>query len=211
MLSLTILVLAITIFSYLLNTVFPELLTDILWYTYTSLIPSKVSSQIAEQQNLRLEVLRLKKDLRATSAQDEFAKWAKLRRNHDAKVARLDVLNSEISSTRVKFTSQTRALRFLLTTGFRMGVQIYYIKSPVFYIPKGWVPGYFEFILAFPKAPRGSVSVQAWGLACGTVVELVVGKVLIGGVGGLLKDVAEKRRRQRIKLEAEKEMGKKKE
>ncbi|KAF8439193.1 CHD5-like protein-domain-containing protein [Terfezia claveryi] len=211
MLPLAILVLAITTFSYLLNTVFPDLLTDILWYTYTSLIPSKISSQVAEQQNLRVEVFRLKKDLRTTSAQDEFAKWAKLRRNHDAKVARLEVLNSEISSTRLKFTSQTRILRFLLTTGFRIGVQIYYFKSPVFYIPKGWVPGYFELLLAFPKAPRGSVSVQAWALACGTVVELVVGKVLIGGVGGLVKNATEKKRRQRIKLEAEKEMGKKKE
>lgn len=81
----------------------------------------------------------------------------------------------------------------------------------MFYIPKGWVPGYFELLLAFPKAPRGSVSVQTWGLACGSLVELVVGKVLVGGVGGLVKDAAEKKRRQKIRLEAEKEMGKKKE
>jgi len=64
-------------------------------------------------------------------------------------------------------------------------------------------------LLAFPRAPRGSVSVFTWGLACGAVVELVVGKALIGGVGGLVKDVAEKKRRQRIRLEAEKEVGKK--
>ena len=79
----------------------------------------------------------------------------------------------------------------------------------MFYIPKGWIPGYFELLLAFPRAPRGSVSVQAWGLACGAVVELVVGKVFVEGVGGLVKDATEKKRRQRIRLEAEKEMGKK--
>ena len=53
------------------------------------------------------------------------------------------------------------------------------------------------------------MSVQAWGLACGAVVELVVGKVFVEGVGGLVKDATEKKRRQRIRLEAEKEMGKK--
>ena len=81
----------------------------------------------------------------------------------------------------------------------------------MFYIPQGWVPGYFESLLAFPMAPRGSVSVQTWGLACGAIVELVVGRTLVGGVGGLVKDMVEKKRRQRVKLEAEKEMGKKKE
>lgn len=205
MLSLTILILVSTLVSYLLNNVYPDLLTDILWYIYTSLVPSRISSQIAEQRNLRIEVFRLKKELRATSAQDEFAKWAKLRRNHDAKTARLEVLNSEISSTRLKFTSQTRILRFLLTTGLRTALQIYYIKTPVFYIPQGWVPGYFELLLSFPKAPRGSVSVQTWALACGTVVDIAVGKVLVGGVGGAVGQAVDKKRRQRIAVEAEKE------
>ena len=56
-------------------------------------MPSRVSSQLSEQQTLRLEVLRLRKDLRATSAQDQFAKWAKMRRALDAKTGRLDVLS----------------------------------------------------------------------------------------------------------------------
>ena len=42
----------------------------------------------------------------------------------------------------------------------------------MFWLPKGWVPGYVEWILAFPRAQTGSVSIQVWGLACGTVVRL---------------------------------------
>jgi len=36
-----------------------------------------------EQMRLRREVLRLKREMNAVSAQDEFSKWAKLRRQHD--------------------------------------------------------------------------------------------------------------------------------
>ncbi len=35
------------------------------------------------------------------------------------------------------------------------------------------MPGYVAFLLAFPRAPRGSVSVQVWGIACATVVQIV--------------------------------------
>lgn len=34
------------------------------------------------------------------------------------------------------------------------------------------MPWYVEWILAFPRAPTGSVSIQVWGIACGTVVRL---------------------------------------
>lgn len=43
----------------------------------------------------------------------------------------------------------------------------------MFWIPKGWVPYYAEWLLSFPRAPLGSVSIQAWVLACGAVILLV--------------------------------------
>lgn len=54
------------------------------------------------------------------------------------------------------------------------------------------MPWYVEWILAFARAPRGSVSIQMWFVACATVVQLVgqavaAGLVLVGersqGVG----------------------------
>ena len=35
------------------------------------------------------------------------------------------------------------------------------------------MPRYVEWLLAFPRAPTGSVSIQMWGIACATVVQLV--------------------------------------
>lgn len=34
--------------------------------------------------------MRLKREMNATSSQDEFAKWAKIRRSHDKVLARYD-------------------------------------------------------------------------------------------------------------------------
>jgi hypothetical protein len=43
----------------------------------------------------------------------------------------------------------------------------------MFWIPKGWVPYYAEWLLSFPRAPLGSISIQAWALACGAIILLV--------------------------------------
>ena len=43
----------------------------------------------------------------------------------------------------------------------------------MFWIPKGWVPYYAEWLLSFPRAPLGSVSVNVWVLACTAIITLV--------------------------------------
>ena len=45
---------------------------------------------------LRKDVVRLNREMTNTSAQDDFAKWAKLRRQHDKKKAEYDQ-NGKIS------------------------------------------------------------------------------------------------------------------
>lgn len=53
-----------------------------LWMLYLRL-PTSISREAREQQRLKHEVVQLKREMNATSSQDEFAKWAKLRRRHD--------------------------------------------------------------------------------------------------------------------------------
>lgn len=53
-----------------------------------------------------------------------------------------------------------------------MFLQFYYTKVPMFWLPQGWVPYYAEWILSFPKAPLGAVSIQIWFIACGSVIAL---------------------------------------
>jgi len=54
-----------------------------------------------------------------------------------------------------------------------MFLQFWYSKQAMFWIPKGWVPYYAEWLLSFPRAPLGSISIQAWALACGAIILLV--------------------------------------
>ena len=43
----------------------------------------------------------------------------------------------------------------------------------MFWLPHGWFPYYAEWILSFPKAPMGSVSITSWQLACTGVIALL--------------------------------------
>ena len=52
------------------------------WRIATSL-PFPISKQFAEQRTKQKEYLEVRRELTATSSQDQFAKWAKLRRQHD--------------------------------------------------------------------------------------------------------------------------------
>jgi hypothetical protein len=57
-----------------------------LWILYSKL-PRPTAKNAREASRLRKDVVQLKRELNATSAQDEFSKWAKLRRAHDKAVA----------------------------------------------------------------------------------------------------------------------------
>lgn len=52
------------------------------------------SKQIREQRVLQESYLKVRRDLAATSSQDEFAKWAKLRRQHDQMLGELEKMSA---------------------------------------------------------------------------------------------------------------------
>jgi hypothetical protein len=56
----------------------------------------------------------------------------------------------------------------------------------MFWLPQGWVPYYAEWLLSFPRAPLGSISIQAWVLACGAVI-LLVSDAIIATIGLLME------------------------
>ena len=48
----------------------------------------------------------------------------------------------------------------------------------MFHIPQGWVPYPVEWLLSFPRAPLGSVSINVWSLACASVIGMVIEGVM---------------------------------
>lgn len=112
MVSLLVLVVVLTVVTHIVNTVgaqqinnlvrcVPSLLVCIvkltgalqLWSLYNFLPISPSRADVASQKALQREVVASRAQLRATSSQDEFARWAKLRRTLDKKVADLEKLS----------------------------------------------------------------------------------------------------------------------
>lgn len=44
----------------------------------------------------------------------------------------------------------------------------------MFWLPHGWFPYYAEWIISFPRAPLGSVSIASWQLACTGIITLLI-------------------------------------
>ncbi|KAL8711613.1 MAG: hypothetical protein Q9220_004023 [cf. Caloplaca sp. 1 TL-2023] len=190
--SLLLVVFVLQLVIHLINTVGAKAINELLWTLYNEL-PTSTSTSFQKSSELRLEVLKLRKEMNATSSQDEFAKWAKLRRKYDKAVAEYDEqgispytelqldhddadslspLANTLKSTKATFDQRVTILRWLGTNGLRFFIQFWYARMAMFWIPREWVPGYVSWLLAFPRAPRGGVSVQIWGMACAAVVDM---------------------------------------
>jgi tail-anchored protein insertion receptor len=92
--------------------------------------------------------------------------------------------------------------RFLATNGFKMYVQWSYAKVPMYWLPKGWLPWYGEWILSFPRAPTGAVSIQVWQFACAAVIGVVFDAVK--GVMTMIWETRAKAQEEKVKLKVEK-------
>lgn len=134
-----------------------------LWIFYSGLV--------AQQRKLKSDILLGKKELLQTSAQDQFAKWAKLRRSVDKGLADLEKLNGELSSARTSFSLKFNSAIWFLTAGVQLIVGCWYRKSAVFYLPPGWF-GPLTWWLSLPFAPAGSVSCGIWQMACKRVIKV---------------------------------------
>ncbi|KAK4689187.1 tail-anchored protein insertion receptor, partial [Tremellales sp. Uapishka_1] len=142
-------------------------LQDVVYSIYASIFLSSVKSS---QTKLRRNVLADKAELAKTSSQDEFAKWAKLRRKLDKGLADLEKLNTTLTSSKTSFSTKFNTLMWISTTGARMVLVWWFRKSPVFWLPKQWVPRPVAYLLSFPSAPRGSVSSGVWATVCARVL-----------------------------------------
>jgi tail-anchored protein insertion receptor len=87
--TLLIVVFFIQLALYLINSIGAKTINELLWQVYIRL-PFGTSQNIREQGRLRRDVVRLKREMAAISAQDDFARWAKIRRQHDKALAEYD-------------------------------------------------------------------------------------------------------------------------
>ncbi|EEP80774.1 conserved hypothetical protein [Uncinocarpus reesii 1704] len=171
MASLLIIVFLSHVVTYLINTIGATTVDNLLWLLYLKL-PNNTSRTAVEQRRLKGEVVQLKREMKSTSSQDEFAKWAKLRRRHDKAMEEYEAKNKALGKHKGSFDLTVKSVRFFSTTGLKFFLQFWYSKTPMFELPRGWVPWQVEWVLSFPRAPLGTVSIQVWSGVCTTVVSL---------------------------------------
>lgn len=64
-----------------------------LW-TAINYLPISTSQTASQQRKLQTQYLEARRELSATSSQDEFARWAKLRRKHDKLLEQLEATST---------------------------------------------------------------------------------------------------------------------
>jgi tail-anchored protein insertion receptor len=97
-------------------------------------------------------------------------------------------------------------VRFLGTTGLKYLIPFWYAKEPMFWLPQGWFPYYMEWILSFPRAPVGSVSIASWQIACTGFIMLI--SDMMAAISNLAIGSRVKSREQPIKVDANAKGGK---
>lgn len=60
------------------------------------MLPTETSKAAVQRRDVQSEYMKIRRDLNATSSQDEFAKWAKLRRQHDKLMEQLEKLSTSL-------------------------------------------------------------------------------------------------------------------
>ncbi|KAJ3321015.1 GET complex subunit get1 [Boothiomyces sp. JEL0866] len=112
------------------------------------------STSTIQIQKLKAELLSTRKELLQTSAQDEFAKWAKLKRTLDKLTVEYDECAKSIAGKKaVTVTFVSWGLPGILWA-FQILLLIIWRAEPVFYIPEQWF-GPITNWLKFPFAPEG--------------------------------------------------------
>ncbi|KAM3453516.1 hypothetical protein MY3296_003747 [Beauveria thailandica] len=170
--SLLVVIFVVEAVVHVINLVGAAVLNDLIW-TAINYLPVPTSKTASEQRKTQAEYLKVRRELNATSSQDDFAKWARIRRQHDKLLDQLEKQKKGLEAARAGFDKYLSAVRFLVTRAPQYALPFWYAKEPMLWLPHGWFPYYAEWIISFPRGPMGSVSIASWQLACTTVIVLV--------------------------------------
>ncbi|KAH8888266.1 hypothetical protein GQ53DRAFT_654586 [Thozetella sp. PMI_491] len=200
--SLLVAIFAVELAVQLVNSIGAATINSLLWRALTSL-PTSLSKAAAEQRAKQAEYLKARHELNGTSSQDEFAKWAKLRRQHDKLLDELEKKKTAIDGTRAQFEKYLTTVRLILTRGLQWFLPFWYSREPMFWLPYGWFPYYVEWFVSFPRAPLGSVSIVVWQWAC-TGILLLASETITAALGLVL---AQPKQKQAVPAGSEKKVA----
>lgn len=114
-----------------------------------------------------------KKQLNSTSSQDEFSKWAKLKRNHDKLLKQHEDTKQENSKAQMIIKPLVKVVMFALPSVLQFGVTIANGKRSIIHLPPhNWFGSALTLLFSLPFSPRGTISASIYGMVVKRVVKL---------------------------------------
>ncbi|ONH69735.1 Golgi to ER traffic protein 1 [Cyberlindnera fabianii] len=133
---------------------------------YLKLTRNTTFAQLISKKRERSQLITEKNKL---SPQDQYAKWTKLNRKHDALTKEITQLEEKLLSVKSTLDSSLSSLPKLITFA-SFALRFWYRKQPVFYLPQDTLPYLAERLLAFPSVPIGAVGFGQWLFMLGTLL-----------------------------------------
>lgn len=183
MLNIALTILGIVLFNTLISLVGSAAITSFLYSViFGYILPNDLHRK---QRALKGEILKGRTELSNTSAQDDFSKWAKIRRRVDKQGVELEAMNSSLASHRSSFEKVVKAVVFLGTTGLQFAYTSRHSKTAIVYLPEGWF-GSLGWFLGLPFAPKGAISTTVFIFLIKRVLGVLtrVGKDIVQGARG---------------------------
>ena len=195
--------LSIVLFNTVISLIGRAAISSLLYtIVFTYLLPNE---QHKKQRALKREIIKNRTDLSNTSAQDDFAKWAKIRRKVDKQVAELEAMSeptslrlatanadelstrtdASLASHRSSFDKVIKAVIFIGTTGLQWSFTTRHSRSAIVYLPKDWF-GPLTWFLGLPFAPKGALGCTVFIMLVKRFIGIVtrIGKDIVLGVKG---------------------------
>lgn len=167
--TLLLLVFVIQIVKQIISAVGKQSIESISWVLYCRVAPKFGHSKLASMSQKSSQLRTVAGERRAVSAQDQYAKWTKLNRQHDKLVAEIEQLQKEVDLDKAKVNTFTGYLIAILTSIPIWFFRVWYRSVVLFYFPPGILPRALEWSIALPFTVTGGVSLTVWMMAAGAV------------------------------------------
>lgn len=131
-------------------------------------------SHLNNQRQLRKDIMKTKKDLTSTSSQDEFSKWAKLKRRHDKLLKEHEDNKQTNTKAQVLIKPFVKVVMFAIPSILQFGVTIANGKRTIIHLPpQNWFGSVLGLVFCLPFSPRGTISATIYGMVVKRVLKLL--------------------------------------
>ncbi|CAH2354566.1 golgi to ER traffic protein 1 [[Candida] railenensis] len=138
---------------------------------------SSDDSPIIKLAKLKSDLTSIKAERSKVSAQDQYAKWTKLNRQHDKLEAEIKVMNEAIVQDEQRISKYVGYIITIATTIPIWVSRVWFRKTILFYVPPGALPYPVEWVLALPFVPTGGIGLTIWMFSLNSVISSLISTI----------------------------------